>query len=370
MVNRRHQEHKVRLVDDACSFVRSHVKLEACSRIEVGGAGLTGNRAVTVLCNLCATACSNQAGKRTYVKAALAVATGTHNVGEFVAAVGELALLAAEYLRTTGDFVGNRPLAGKCGQDSGHLAFVHNAVGQVFHEHFGSFAAQVLAFGKRVQDPTHIERLATVVEERLEEFVGAAAGNRFRVELHAFNRERLVTNAHDVAVGSTGGHFEIRRERRFVDDQAVVTREDVLLADGAEEPLAVQVDFFGDAVLDKLGLHNLRAEGITDGLVAEAHAENRELARKVLDGFHGDTRIFGAARTRAHNEAARIQLFDVGDGAFAATEHADFFVSDFCQRLIDVVSKRVVVVDNDDHSENPLFNVWRVLKPQRTAGPT
>ena len=163
-------------------------------------------------------------------------------------------------------------------------------------EHFGSFAAQVLACGKRVQDSADIERFTAVVEESLEEFVGAAAGNRFRVELHAFNRERLVANAHDVAVCCAGGHFEVRRERRFVDDEAVVTREDVLLADGAEESLAVQVDFFGDAVLDELGLHNLGAEGITDGLVAEAHAENRELTRKVLDGFDRDASIFGATQ--------------------------------------------------------------------------
>ena len=181
------------------------------------------------------------------------------------------------------------------------------------------------------------------------EFIGAAAGDRFRVELHAFNRECLVANAHDVAVGSAGGHFEIRRERRFVNNQAVVTREDVLLADGAEKSLAVQVNFFGDAVLDELGLHNLCAEGVTDGLVTEANAQNRELARKVLDGFHGDAGIFGAARARAHDKTARVEFFDVGDGAFAATEHADFFVSDLGKRLVDVVSKRVVVVDDDDH---------------------
>ena len=166
-----------------------------------------------------------------------------------------------------------------------------------------------------------------------------------------------MANAHDVAVGSAGGHFKVRRERRFVDDEAVVTREDILLADGAEKSLAVEVDFFGDAVLDELGLHNLCAKGVTDGLVTEAHAQNREFARKVLDGFHGDAGIFGAARTRAHDKAARVQLFDVGNGAFAATEHADFFVRDFCKRLVDVVSKRVVVVDDDNHGCNLFFKV-------------
>ena len=94
-----------------------------------------------------------------------------------------------------------------------------------------------------------------------------------------------MANAHDVTVGSAGGHFEVRRERRFVNDEAVITREDVLLADGAEKSLAVEIDFFGDAVLDELGLHNLCAESVTDSLVAEAHAENRELACEVLDGF-------------------------------------------------------------------------------------
>ena len=50
-------------------------------------------------------------------------------------------------------------------------------------------------------------------------------------------------------------------------------------------------------------------------------------------------------------EAARVQFFDVFNGAFAAAEHADFFVSDFCNGLIDIVSKGIVVVDNDDHSK-------------------
>ncbi len=328
-----------------------HVQLEAGSGVEVGGTGLAGDCAVAVLRDLGATAGSDKAGERAHVEASLAVATGTHDVGEFVTAVRELALLAAQYLGAARNFFGDGALAGKGGQDGCHLAFVHDTIGQVFHEHLGRFAAQVLASGKRVQDAAHVERFATVVEESLEEFVGTAARDGFRVELHAFNRHGLVTDTHDVAVGSAGSHFEIRRERRFVDDEAVVTREDVLLADGAEESLAVEVDFFGDAVLDELGLHDLGAEGITDGLVTEANAENRELAGEVLDGFDGDARVFGAARARAHDEAARIQLFDVGDGAFAATEHADFFVGDFGNGLVDIVGKGIVVVDNDDHSK-------------------
>ena len=328
-----------------------------------------------MLCNLGATACSDKAGERAHVEATLAVATGAHDIGEFVAAVGELALLAAQYLGAARDFFGHGALAGKRGKDCSHLAFVHDAVGQVFHEHFGGFAAQVLACGKRVQDSADVERFATVVEECLEEFVGATAGNRFRVELHAFNRERLVANAHDVAVGRAGGHFEVRRKRRFVNDQAMVSREDVLLADGAEKSLAVEIDFFGDAMLDELGLHNLCTEGVTDGLVTEAHAQNREFARKVLDGFHGYAGVFGAARARAHNKAARVQFFDVGNGAFAATEHADFFVSDFCQRLVDVVSKRVVVIDNDDHLSfllrarrgwHPIFRSFLQIRGRRS----
>ncbi len=315
------------------------------------GTGLAGDCAVAVLRDLGATAGSDKAGERAHVEASLAVATGTHDVGEFVTAVRELALLAAQDLGTAGDFFGHGALAGKCGKDGGHLAFIHDAVGQVFHEHFGGFAAQVLACSKRVQNAAHVERFATVVEESLEEFIGTAAGDRFRVELHAFNGQGLVADTHDVAVGSAGGHFKVRRERRFVDDEAVVTREDILLADGAEKSLAVEVDFFGDAVLDELGLHNLCTEGVTDGLVAEANTQNRELAGKVLDGFDGDTRIFGATRARAHDEAARGELFDVGDGAFAATEYADFFGGDFCNGLVDIVGKGIVVVDNDDHSK-------------------
>ena len=93
---------------------------------------------------------------------------------------------------------------------------INDAISQVFHEEFRLFAGEVLAVDERVQDAAHIERVATVVEEGLEEFGFLAASDRFRVELYAFNRHGLVANAHDVAVSSAGGHFKFRWERRFI----------------------------------------------------------------------------------------------------------------------------------------------------------
>ena len=98
VVNRSHEEYEVRLVNNGCSLFRSHVELEARCGIEVSGTRLTRNSAVAVLGHLGATACSDKARERAHVEATLAVATGTHDVGEFVAAVRELALLAAQNL--------------------------------------------------------------------------------------------------------------------------------------------------------------------------------------------------------------------------------------------------------------------------------
>jgi hypothetical protein len=110
----------------------------------------------------------------------------------------------------------------------------------------------------------------------------------FGVELNALDGEFAVAEAHDDAVLGFGGDVQHARERFALDDEGVVAGGGEGVGEVAEDTLAVMIDRAGFAVEEFGGADDLRTEGRADGLMAQADAENGQLARQPLDQGDGD----------------------------------------------------------------------------------
>ena len=118
------------------------------------------------------------------------------------------------------------------------------------------------------------------------------AAHGFGMELHALEttmrRELAVANAHDLAVLRPGRHFQSGRQRFALDGERVVARGGEGAGQAAEDA-RVGVMHRGSLAMHELaGMHDPAAEGGADRLVAEADAEQRQLAGEGLDRRHRD----------------------------------------------------------------------------------
>lgn len=105
------------------------------------------------------------------------------------------------------------------------------------------------------------------------------------------------------------------------------------------------MDRAGLAVHHLAGANHITAKGLTDGLVAQADAEDRQLAGEVQDGLDGDPGLARRARARGDDDALGLEGFDLGDGHFIVANDLDLGAQ-LAQVLDDVVGKGVVVVDH------------------------
>ena len=97
--------------------------------------------------------------------------------------------------------------------------------------------------------------------------------------------------------------------------------------------------------------HHITAKRLADGLVAQAHAEDRQLAGEVFDGFKGHARFARRTRARRNHNALRVQRGDFGDGQFVVAHHLDLG-TEFAQVLHNVVGKGIVVINHQQHGGN------------------
>ncbi len=165
----------------------------------------------------------------------------------------------------------------------------------------------------------------------------------FGVELYAFHRQRFVAHAHDLAVVGPGGDFQAVGQCVAVDNQAVIAGAGNRIGQLAEHALVVVVNRRDFAVHQRFGAYGVAAEGLADGLMAEADAHNRQFAGEMADGVYRNTGFFGGAGAGADNEIVGRECGDFveGDVVVAAHHH---FLAEFGKILHDVVGKRIVVV--------------------------
>src|SRR5688572_6916061 len=98
---------------------------------------------------------------------------------------------------------------------------------------------------------------------------------------------------------------------------------------------------------------NLAAEDLPDCLMAQANPENRNRLVEALNHLLGDSCIVWRARSGRNDNMRRVQAFDFFERHAIVAEHAQL-MSHLTEILHEVVGKRIVVVDDEDHSSNPL----------------
>ena len=99
------------------------------------------------------------------------------------------------------------------------------------------------------------------------------------MELHAFQGPGPVAQAHHHPVVGPGRDLRHVGDAVAGHDQRMVAGGGEGLRQAAEDRLAVVVDLRGLAVHELRRAHHLPAEGLAQGLVAEAHPEERDPAR-------------------------------------------------------------------------------------------
>ena len=106
---------------------------------------------------------------------------------------------------------------------------------------------------------------------------------------------------------------------------------------------------------DVTGADHIAAKGLADGLMAQADTQNRQFAGEVLDHFDRDAGFGRGARTGGDHDALRVEGFDLGDGEFIVAHDFDLGAQ-LTKVLHNVVGKRVVVIDHQQHGVKNLLN--------------
>src|SRR4051812_32938240 len=101
------------------------------------------------------------------------------------------------------------------------------------------------------------------------------------------------------------------------------------------------------AVHDLRGAHDLTPVDLTDALVAEADAEDRDPSGQLLDDLVADAGVLGTARPGRNEDCVRPSVDNLlnGDGVVPMHKGGS---SQLPQVLHEVVDERVVIVDDED----------------------
>jgi hypothetical protein len=82
--------------------------------------------------------------------------------------------------------------------------------------------------------------------------------------------------------------------------------------------------------------------------MSEADAEDWYSAGEVLDQINADAGVLRPARTGRHHDALRLHILNVSNRDLVVAVNLDRS-SEFAQILDEVVSKRIVIVEYEDH---------------------
>src|SRR6267143_5932374 len=193
-------------------------------------------------------------------------------------------------------------------------------------------------------------------QEICHQFLPLVRKHPLGMELHTLNREILMSQAHDdagsVFVRSPCADFQIARQILLGDDQRMIAGRSHGRRQAAKDGLAIVFDLTGFAVHQVLRANHLPAEGCANGLVSEADSEQRHislaLARKMADQFNTDARFLRSAGSGRKHDAFGVHRLDLSHGHFVIAANL-YLRAQFAKVLDEVVSKRVVVIEDEDH---------------------
>src|SRR5258708_21217476 len=154
------------------------------------------------------------------------------------------------------------------------------------------------------------------LQEILQHFVAVLGQHRLGMELHPFDRQAAVAQAHDLAVLRLRGHEETGRQRRALDYQRVVTRGDKVIGNFYEYSVFIMMYSRGLAMHYLLRAHHFAADRLADRLVAKAHPQERRLSGKPFDQRQADTRFVGRAWPWRDDDARGFEFLNLIQGYF------------------------------------------------------
>jgi hypothetical protein len=93
---------------------------------------------------------------------------------------------------------------------------------------------------------------------------------------------------------------------------------------------------------------HLAAEGLADGLMAEADAEDRELAGRGLDQLEADAGPVRIAGAGGKDDPLGMQAHDLRNAGVVVASDIDR-CAELPQEVIEVIGETVVVIDQDEH---------------------
>ncbi len=177
------------------------------------------------------------------------------------------------------------------------------------------------------------------------------------MELNSFDGKLSVAQAHDragtILFGGPGADFEICRKGFFFHDQRVVASRRHGRGQTGKNRFAVVGDRAGFAVHKMRGANDVAAECRADGLVPEANAENGHFAGEVPNQINTDARLLRRAGAGGNHDAPGSHFLELGDGDLIIAANFNLGAQ-FSEILNQVVGKRVVVVENEDHGAGSL----------------
>src|SRR3954451_4695141 len=156
-----------------------------------------------------------------------------------------------------------------------------------------------------------------------------------------------MADRHDLALGAGGRDLELLRDDGR--SQGVVTAGLELLRQPGEDAAAVVANRARLAVDELLRRPDLAAEGLDQCLVAEADAKSGHAGGEPFDDLDRGARVGGPPRTGRDDELRpREALGLVGADRVVAMD--DNLAAELAEHVHEVISERVVVVDEKDHS--------------------
>ena len=316
----------------------------------------------------------DEGGEGGYVEGVSAVAPGAAGVQN----PGDVQLhrpaLFHQHRGTAGHLIGAAALGGQGGEHGADVGIIQGTVGEFVHEGRGLAPGEISSGDHLGEQTRTVQGFALPVEKVGEESRAVLGADGFGVELHPFDGQFPVTQAHDFPVGGAGGDFQFIGHGGGVDGEGVVAGESAGVGQVAQHAFAVHFDGFHFAVDDGLGLDDFAAEHFGEALVAQADTEDGYSAGEGFDGGVGDARVRGGSRSRGDDEALGLEGLEFGNGDFPAAENPHFpagiVFDDAAHHLVDVVGEGIVVVDQGDAVfRGGLAGHVQTTPPPRRPGP-
>src|ERR1700724_2263596 len=159
-----------------------------------------------------------------------------------------------------------------------------------------------------MKDPSRLKR-----EEIAQHLHTDFGQHGFGMELHAFELQFTMAQAHDQAVGF-GGNLELAGEPFLFHDERMVTRGYEILRQFAKNGFAIVMDSAGFAVHQRRSAYHITSERVADGLMAEANSKDRDFPRELADDVDAHTRNLWFAGAGRDHDPLWLSVRDFVDG--------------------------------------------------------